>query len=291
MNDEKMNNLEHTQPLPRVSPDMEDQRTQLLNTKKVRELEPIKVVNPHQEYAENGERQGNVPPYNNQPYNNQSYNNQPQKPVASNGSQGKGKMAALLVVGFVLAAFFGAALSGYMSEQQAKKDALDNQHQQATRQLQDADSQKQSLQQQKADLEEKYQNLLAQQKEAQSLADKLKGQQEQQSKTTQDKSAAGKVIDKITGEAGKQKKEAAETDAKASQAQQKLEELNQSVQAAGAAIDEVNAQMDNLDSMRQQAQSMKEDVSKAYNENKDMVDSLLHYASLGLESFKGLLAK
>ncbi len=281
MNDEKMNNLEHTQPLPRVSPDMEDQRTQLLNTKKVRELEPIKVVNPHQEYAENGERHGNVPPY----------NNQPQKPVASNGSQGKGKMAALLVIGFVLAAFFGAALSGYMSEQQAKKDALDNQHQQATRQLRDADSQKQSLQQQKADLEEKYQNLLAQQKEAQSLADKLKGQQEQQSKTTQDKSAAGKVIDKITGEAGKQKKEAAETDAKASQAQQKLEELNQSVQAAGAAIDEVNAQMDNLDSMRQQAQTMKDSVSKAYNENKDVVDSLLYYASLGVESFKGLLAK
>lgn len=264
MNDEKMNNLEHTQPLPRVSPDMEDQRTQLLNTKKVRELEPIKVVNPHQEYAEN---------------------------VESKASQGKGKMAALLVVGFVLAAFFGAALSGYMSEQQAKKDALDNQHQQATRQLRDADSQKQSLQQQKADLEEKYQNLLAQQKEAQSLADKLKGQQEQQSKTTQDKSAAGKVIDKITGDAGKQKKEAAETDAKASQAQQKLEELNQSVQAAGAAIDEVNAQMDNLDSMRQQAQSMKDSVSKAYNENKDVVDSLLYYASLGLESFKGLLAK
>lgn len=150
MNDEKMNNLEHTQPLPRVSPDMDDQRTQLLNTKKVRELEPIKVVNPHQEYAENGERHGNVPPYNNQPYNNQ-----PQKPVETTGSHGKGKMAALLVVGFVLAAFFGAALSGYMSEQQAKKDALDNQHQQATRQLRDADSQKQSLQQQKADLEEK----------------------------------------------------------------------------------------------------------------------------------------
>ena len=49
--------------------------------------------------------------------------------------------------------------------------------------------------------------------------------------------------------------------------------------------------MDNLDSLRQQAKSMKDDVSKAYNENKDMVDSLLHYASLGLESFKGLLAK
>lgn len=281
MNDEKMNNLEHTQPLPRVSPDMEDQRTQLLNTKKVRELEPIKVVNPHQEYAENGERNGNVPPY----------NNQPPKPVESKASQGKGKMAVLLVIGFVLAAFFGAALSGYMSEQQAKKDALDSQQQQATRQLRDADSQKQSLQQQKADLEEKYQDLLAQQKEAQSLADKLKGQQEQQSKTTQDKSAAGKVIDKITGDAGKQKKEAAETDVKASQAQQKLEELNQSVQATGAAIDEVNAQMDNLDSMRQQAQSMKDSVSKAYNENKDVVDSLLYYASLGLESFKGLLTK
>ena len=287
MNDEKTNNLEHTQPLPRISPDMEEQRTQLLNTKKVRELEPVKIVNPpQQEYAERGERYGNVPPYNNQPYNNPS-----KEPVESTGYQGKKKMAALLAIGFVLAAFLGAALSGYMSEQQAQKDALDNQQQQASRQLRDAESQKKTLQQQKTDLEEKYQQLLAQQKEAQSLADKLKGQQEQQSKTTQDKSAAGKVIDKITGDAGKQKKEAAETDAKASQAQQKLDELNQSVQAASAAIDEVNAQMDNLDSVRQQAQSVKDDVTRAYNENKDLVDSLLYYASLGLESFKGLLVK
>ena len=123
MNDEKMNNLEHTQPLPRVSPDMDDQRTQLLNTKKVRELEPIKVVNPHQEYAENGERHGNVPPYNNQPYNNQ-----PQKPVETTGSHGKGKMAALLVVGFVLAAFFGAALSVFPSNAAARQDSRHQQH-------------------------------------------------------------------------------------------------------------------------------------------------------------------
>lgn len=282
MNSDDMQNLERTQPMPRVNPDLEAQPTQMLNVQKVRELEPVKIKNTYQENTDNGNR-----------YEEALVHSLPSRRHSSSkgSSKGKKKMTAVLALGFVVAAFLGAALSGYMSEQQAKKAALDDQGQQAARQLQEADSQKQSLEQQKADLEEKYQQLLSQQKEAQSLADKLKGQQEQQAKSSQDKSAAGKIVDKVTGDAAKQKKEAAATEAKASQAQHKLEDLNQSVQAAGAAIDEINAQMENLEDVRQQAQAVKDDVSRAYNENKDVVDSLLHYAALGVESFQGLLAK
>ncbi len=280
MNREDMNNLEHTQPMARVAPEMEGQQTQMM--KKVRELDPVDVQgnNPGQGY--------NAPSQ----YGNQGYNmgQQPYQQPEPPKDNGKGKMIALGVVGFIVAAFLGATLSGYMSEQQAQKDALDNQQQQANRQLQDADSQQRDLKQQKSDLEAKYQELLAQQKAAQSAADKLQGQQEQQSQAQQNKSAAGKVLDKITGDAGKEKQQAAETSSQVAEAQQKLQDINAAVETAGAAIDEVNTQLDNLESMRQQAQSVKENVDKAYAENKDLVDSIIHYAALGLDGFKKLLA-
>ena len=281
MNNNDKHNIERTQPLPRINQDFAAQSAKMGNVQKVRELEPVKIENSYQEDT-----------LNDAGYEEAMTHSLPSRKHSSlkSSSTGKKKMTAVLVLGFVAAVLLGATLSGYMTEQQAKKTALADQ-QQAARQLQEVDSQKQSLAQQKADLEEKYQQLLSQQKEAQSLADKLKGQQEQQAKASQDKSAAGKIVDKVTGDADKQKKEAAATEAKASQAQQRLEDLSQSVQAAGAAIDEINTQMDNLDAMRQQAQSVKDDVSRAYNENKDVVDSLLHYAALGLESFKGLLAE
>lgn len=289
MNDEKMNDLERTQPMPRrFGSDASG-----INPQKVRELEPVKVPKRHQEYAEHKEIHKEI----NEADRDVYVASEPYMPPLRRRDRelsrqnGQKKRLALLLVGFVVAAFLGASLSGYMSEQQARKDALDDQQEQADRQLRAADSQKQSLQQQKNDLEAKYQQLLSQQKEAQSLADQLKGQKEQQAKSTQDKSAAGKVVDKLTGDAGKQQKQAAETEAKENQARQRLAEINQSVDAAAAAVDEVNSQLDNLDSVRQQAQSVKEDVSRAYDENKDVIDSVLHYAALGLESFKGMLAK
>lgn len=278
MNNNDQHKLERTQPLPRMNHDLDTQ----LNAQKVRELEPVKIENSYQENTANdaGYEDAFV------------HSSLPKRHAASkSSSSGKKKMIAILALGFVVAVFLGATLSGYMAEQRANEAALASKQQQAAQQLQEVDSQKQALAQQKADLEEKYRQLLSQQKEAQSLADKLKGQQEQQSKSQQDRSAAGKVLDKVTGDAAKQQKEAAATDAKASQAQQRLADLSQSVQAAGAAIEEINTQMDNLDDVRQQAQSVKDDVSKVYDDNKDMIDSLLHYAALGLESFKGLLAE
>lgn len=279
MNNNDQHKLERTQPLPRMNHDLDTQ----LNAQKVRELEPVKIENSYQENTANDAGYEEAFVHSSLPSRRHA--------TSKSSSSGKNKMIAILVFGFVAAIFLGATLSGYMTEQQTQKAELADQQQQATRQLQEVDSQKQALAQQKADLEEKYRQLLSQQKEAQSLADKLKGQQEQQAKSLQDKSAAGKVLDKVTGDAAKQQKEAAATDAKASQAQQRLADLSQSVQAAGAAIEKINTQMDNLDDVRQQAQSVKDDVSKVYDDNKDMIDSLLHYAALGLESFTGLLAE
>ena len=55
--------FEHTQPLPRVSPDMESQKTQLLNVGKVRELEPVEIPR-RQQQTDNGGYggAGNMPP-------------------------------------------------------------------------------------------------------------------------------------------------------------------------------------------------------------------------------------
>ena len=291
--------FEHTQPLPRVSPDMESQKTQLLNVGKVRELEPVEIPR-RQQQADNGGYggAGNMPPGDNTGINGMNSMNSinsingrngmnmnvPGNPPQKDRPGGRGKMIALLAVGFVVAAFCGAALSGYLSEQQAKKEALDSQHAAATRQLQEADSQQESLSRKKERLEAEYQRLLEEQKAAQSAADKLHGQKEQQEKSQQGKSAAGKVLDKITGDAGKQKKEAESTAAQEAEAKEKLESVSQSVQAAGAALEELDAQLDNLEAMRQQAKSVKADVDRAYSENKDTIDTVLHYVSVGLNA-------
>lgn len=279
--------FEHTQPLPRVSPDMESQKTQLLNVGKVRELEPVEIPR-RQQQTDNGGYggAGNMPPGDNTGINGRNGMNMnvPGNSPQKDRPGGRGKMIALLSVGFVVAAFCGAALSGYLSEQQAKKAALDSQHAAATRQLQEADSQQESLSRKKERLEAEYQRLLEEQKAAQSAADKLQGQKEQQEKSQQGKSAAGKVLDKITGDAGKQKKEAESTAAQEAEAKEKLESVSQSVQAAGAALEELDAQLDNLEAMRQQAKSVKADVDRAYSENKDTIDTVLHYVSVGLNA-------
>ena len=288
--------FEHTQPLPRVSPDMESQKTQLLNVGKVRELEPVEIPRCQQQTDNGGYGgAGNMPPVDNTGINGMNSMNSingrngmnmnvPGNPPQKDRPGGRGKMIALLSVGFVVAAFCGAALSGYLSEQQAKKEALDSQHAAATRQLQEADSQQESLSRKKERLEAEYQRLLEEQKAAQSAADKLHGQKEQQEKSQQGKSAAGKVLDKITGDAGKQKKEAESTAAQEAEAKEKLESVSQSVQAAGAALEELDNQLDNLEAMRQQAKSVKADVDRAYSENKDTIDTVLHYVSVGLNA-------
>ena len=288
--------FEHTQPLPRVSPDMESQKTQLLNVGKVRELEPVEIPRRQPQPDSGGYGgAGNMPPGDNtgingmNNINNMNGRNGMNMNVSGNLPQkerqgGRGKMIALLAAGFVVAAFCGAALSGYLSEQQAKKAALDSQHAAATRQLQEADSQQESLSRKKERLEAEYQRLLEEQKAAQSAADKLQGQKEQQEKSQQNKSPAGKVLDKITGDAGKQKKEAESTAAQEAEAKEKLESVSQSVQAAGAALEELDNQLDNLEAMRQQAKSVKADVDRAYSENKDTIDTVLHYVSVGFNA-------
>lgn len=291
--------FEHTQPLPRVSPDMESQKTQLLNVGKVRELEPVEIPRRQPQPDSGGYGgAGNMPPGDNTGINGMNNINNTNNMNGRNGMNmnvsgnlpqkerqgGRGKMIALLAVGFVVAAFCGAALSGYLSEQQAKKAELDSQHAAATRQLQEADSQQESLSRKKERLEAEYQRLLEEQKAAQSAADKLQGQKEQQEKSQQDKSPAGKVLDKITGDAGKQKKEAESTAAQEAEAKEKLESVSQSVQAAGAALEELDNQLDNLEAMRQQAKSVKADVDRAYSENKDTIDTVLHYVSVGFNA-------
>lgn len=289
--------FEHTQPLPRVSPDMENQETRLLNVRKVRELEPVEIPR-RQGQQEAGQKyqpgQPAVPGCEASGYVMPPVNGGGGMPAGNNvesgrqGQEGKKRygwlMAALLAAGFLAAAFCGAALSGYMSEQQAKKAALESQHAAASQQLQEAAAQQDALNRQREELEAEYQQLLEEQKAARSEADKLKGQKEQQAKVQQDKTAAGKVLDRITGDAAKQKEEELAVAGREAASQQKLEAISQSVQAARDAIGEVDAQLDRLNAVRQQAKSVRDEVDRAYTENKDIIDAVLHYVSVGLGS-------
>lgn len=276
--------LEHTQPMPRISPDMVDQETKLLNTRqvreRVRELDPVAIL---------GRGNYNQARPNINTGENPDYYSGNQRAQKEKKSRSMVKSIALLLVVFFVAAFTGAMLSGYMGEKQRQDDERQQQMTQASHELQQADREQASLQQKKAQLEKQYQELLAQQKEAQSAADKLTGQKEQLDKNQKEKSAAGKLLDKVTGEAGRQKQESESVGKQAADAVQTVENINQSVKNASAAIDELNNQLDQLEAMRQKAKSVKASVDAAYNENQGTIDKMLYYAAQGINGLKGLL--
>lgn len=275
--------LEHTQPMPRISPDMVTQETQLLNTRqvreRVRELEPVAIPG----RGAHNQARANV-----NIGENPGYPGGNQRPQKEKQSRSMVKSFAMLLVVFFVAAFTGAMLSGYMGEKQRQDDERQQQMTQASHELQQADREQASLQQKKAQLEKQYQELLAKQKEAQSAADKLAGQKEQLDKNQKEKSTAGKLLDKVTGEEGKQKQESESVGKQAADAVQAVENINQSVKNASAAIDEINSQLDQLEAMRQKAKSVKASVDAAYSENQGTIDKMLYYAAQGFNGLKGL---
>ena len=276
--------LEHTRPMPRVEPQVTGQSSSVANNNRVRELEPVRIGNnkyPQQNYA------GGQPPMPPTPPNNMLGNRFPQQPE----KHSKGKFAAILVVGFLVAMFMGILVSGYMADQQNKETALQTQSNQADKTLNETQREQSNLTKRKQQLETQQQDLLKKQKEAQSVLDNLKGKKQQLDKSQDTKSTAGKLLDKVTGDESKNKAAASQTDKETLDATQKVEAINQAVQDANQAIDEVDAQLNQLDNIRHDAMAAKDTVAKTYSENKDTIDKILYYISQGAGNLGSLLGK
>lgn len=287
-NQDEAQNLDHTRPMTRVSAEVSGMQETAVRPGKVRELDPVQVSGsayrqePH--YQQSGqERYGNVPG-NNSYAGNEAYR-AAEPPTGKKSSFGtKAAIAAGVFLLGVLAVF---ALDYF--DYREDQDSVKAQNEAAVQQIQEADAQKDDLNRQRSELEAKYDELLAQQQELQSLADKLEGQKQQQDKAQSEKSTAGKVLDTITGDAGKEKKQAQSTEQQAADAKTKLENVQQSVRDAKAALDEVDSQLTKLDKMRREAEALKDDAAETYMKNKSTIDSVMEKLSVGMDLLKGFL--
>ncbi|MBR1697788.1 MAG: hypothetical protein IJ712_06140, partial [Anaerovibrio sp.] len=137
-------NFDKTQPIPRVTDDMADQKTQLINYNQVRRLEPINV-NQRQQLNNGADHHQQTPP--------------PRPPKKS----GKGKLAFTLVLAFVVALLAGLFISGYMSEQTSRETQLKTQQELSDREARNAEGKQNDLSSKKKQLDQRIKDLEAQQ--------------------------------------------------------------------------------------------------------------------------------
>lgn len=262
-----------TQPIPRVSPDMEAQKTQVLKHGHVRELDPIQIK---------GNRNNQINGVNN-PSGGAGHS---AIPDYQRTQKCKGRKALVLFCAFVAALCVGLLVSGYMSDKNDRAADAKKQQALSQQQVQQSESQRKDLQQRKSQLAQQLMDLEAQQKKAQSEADRLQGKNEQIGKESKDKSGLEKLAEQVTGRDAQKKQDAAETDKQQKSAQAKVEELQRSIQSAKAAYEDVNEKLQEAEDMRQKAVRTKEELEKAYSENKGTVDQLLYYVDKGIQAFK-----
>ncbi|MCR5175792.1 MAG: hypothetical protein K6C05_02965 [Anaerovibrio sp.] len=267
------NDLDKTQPLPHLVDEMANQDTQILNHSKVRQLDPVNV--------NNGNRH--------QPGNMGNDYQQPAGVPPRPPKKGKGKTVFYFVVAFIFALLMGMFISGYVSDKNNKDADFKMQQAQSENNAKAADEQKQSLNQRKSVLDSRIRELEELQKKAQSEADTIKGKNEQLEKTQKDKSGVTKVIDQVTGKEAQEKKDAQTLAQQEKTATEKLAEINQSINEAKAAYDEVNRQLDELEKFRRKALETKENAEKVYNDNKGLIDGIIHYVGKGFDVIQGLL--
>lgn len=269
-------NLDKTQPLPRVTDEMANNDSPENNHNRVRHLEPVNInqgnrqISPHQGGYNGG--------YQHQAMPGERINAMPPSPDKG----GKGKMILLLLVAFIFAMGVGLFVSGYISDQNLRTAEIKQQQEQSEKSVLATSEKKENLTERRAELNQRIKDLEKEQKKAQSEADNLKGKREQLDKSQKDKTGMEKAIDKISGKEAQDKKDAKEIDQQEKSVSDRVTEINKSIEDAKTAYNEINRQLDELEAMRQKAIKTKEEAEKLYNENKGLIDSVIYYVAKGM---------
>ena len=92
----------------------------------------------------------------------------------------------------------------------------------------------------------------------------------------------------ITGKAKERQDAIQENKQRQAQAASDADSIDQSIADAQEMLEEVNSKLETVAEMKREADQMKSKVEAAYEENKDLIDTILYYASEGLKSMQGL---
>lgn len=222
-----------------------------------------------------------------QPFPQQNDDVRQLRPVAGKGERGgwltpMRKKAILLCAGFLIALFAGFALAGYRQDQ---ADLAANERQYQAQELKDRqqklDQQEKDLQQKREQLEQQKKELEQQKRSLQQDSDRLAGRQEQMAADEASSSTVQKFLDKVTGKEAERQNAVKSAQQQQSQNTSSTDAVNQSLADAQSMLDDVNAKLNDVEAMKGEAGKMKAKAERAYDENKDVIDTALYYVKEG----------
>ena len=201
-----------------------------------------------------------------------------------------GKRVLLLLAVFLFALFCGFLLAGYAREHsQAEETRI--QQAQALRQKQQAlEAEENSLLQKRKQLEQERQELEKRRQELAQEFQRAQGRNDQLAAEAPD-STFGQLLDKVTGKEKERQEAIQKNKQQQAQAVSDADSIDQSIADAQAMLEDVNSKLETVAAMKREADQMKAKVEAAYEENKDVIDTALYYASDGLKLMDGLLQK
>ncbi len=248
-----------------------------------RRLEDTQSMPPVSEEDENIQ-----PPFPQQPRNVRELERLPlereKKPPAKNFK----RHAFLILAVFLFALFCGFLLAGYAMDRSEQAEKARIQQAQALEQKQrKLEAEESSLIQKRKQLEQERKDLEKRRQEIAQDYDRAKKRNDQLSAEAPD-SALGHFFDKITGKEKERKDAIQENKQRQAQAASDADSIDQSIADAQEMLEEVNSKLETVAEMKREADQMKSKVEAAYEENKDLIDTILYYASEGLKSMQGL---
>lgn len=184
------------------------------------------------------------------------------------------KRNAFLAGGFVLALLLGFFIAGYAQHQTAMKE------EQARIEQQQAAQDAAVLQAKKAELERKKQELEQKRQELLQQAARAEGRNEQLA--AENESLLHRLVDKVTGQAGRQQQAKAANDAAQDASNQAAKQVDAALAQAGQMLDDVNAQIEQSDKVQAAADTVRAGAQTAYDDHRDLIDSAVSYVADGV---------
>ncbi|MBQ7478280.1 MAG: hypothetical protein IJT01_05190 [Selenomonadaceae bacterium] len=192
--------------------------------------------------------------------------------------------AFLILAVFLFALFCGFLLAGYAMERSEQAEKARIQQALALEQKQkQLEAEESSLIQKRKQLEQERKDLEKRRQEIAQDFDRAKKKNDQLSAEAPD-SALGHFFDKITGKEKERKEAIQENKQRQAQAVSDADSIDQSIADAQEMLEEVNSKLETVAEMKREADQMKAKVEAAYEENKDLIDTILYYVSEGLKS-------
>lgn len=218
-------------------------------------------------------------------------NREASRQVEKKRSKGFGVKIGLGILAFLVAMAGGFFVAGFLHDSGQKKEASYQEVQQNLAVRKDKlakdeaelTRQREALAREKAELEERRARLKTE-------AAKLDGRNEQIEKETRDAKLGG-IFDKVTGKDAERKKAAADNKAKQENLAKQADEVDKAIAHAQQNLAEINAQLDNAAAMKQELDAMRLKAQATYEENKDTIDTVLHYAGEGVKLIVGALQR